>query len=286
MSFQIITDTCCDFPMEMYQQLNLTAVPMAVRFRGEEVTRFDDAWIKEIYQGLRQGESATTAAVNPQTWQETMEEHLKEGKDVLVLPLSSGLSTTYQSAMIAKSELEEKYPERSICVVDTLAASMGQGLFVWYACKLRDEGKDVKEVAQWCEDNKQNVCHWFTVDDLMYLKRGGRVGAATALMGTMLQIKPILHCNEEGKLVSVSKVRGRKAAIQGLAKKLEELGLPGENETCFISHGDCQEDAAYLEKILKERYGVKEVITSYIGAVIGSHSGPGTLALFFLGAHR
>lgn len=286
MKFQIITDTCCDFPVEMYQQLELVAVPMAVRFRGEEVARLDDAWIKEIYDGLRKGESATTAAVNPQTWQEIMEESLKVGKDVLVLPLSSGLSTTYQSAMIAKSELEGKYPERTIRVVDTLAASMGQGLFVWYACKLRDEGKSANEVADWCEDNKQNLCHWFTVDDLMYLKRGGRVSAATALMGTMLQIKPILHCNEEGKLVSVGKVRGRKAAIQGLAKKLEELGLPGENETCFISHGDCPEDAETLATIIREKYGVRTVITSYIGAVIGSHSGPGTLALFFLGAHR
>ena len=286
MKFQIITDTCCDFPAEMYQQLELAAVPMAVHFQGETVTRCDDAWIKEIYEGLRQGKVATTSAINPQTWQEEMEKHLKEGKDVLILPLSSGLSTTYQSAMIAKGEIEEAYPERTIRVVDTLAASMGQGLLVYYAAKLRDEGKSVDEVADWCEENKQNICLWFTVDDLMYLKRGGRVSAATALMGTMLQIKPILHCNEEGKLVSVAKARGRKAAIAGLAKKLEELGLSGRNDVCFISHGDCPEDAEVLANMFREKYGVTTVITSYIGAVIGSHSGPGTLALFFVGAHR
>lgn len=286
MKFQIITDTCCDFPVEMYQQLELVAVPMAVRFRGEEVARLDDAWIKEIYDGLRKGESATTAAVNPQTWQEIMEESLKEGKDVLVLPLSSGLSTTYQSAMIAKSELEEKYPERTIRVVDTLAASMGQGLFVWYACKLRDEGKSANEVADWCEDNKQNLCHWFTVDDLHFLKRGGRISATTAVLGSVLHIKPVLHVDDAGHLINVSKSRGRKASIQALAAKVGELcENPGE-QTMFICHGDCMEDAKYLESLIKEQYGVPQVFINLIGPVIGSHSGPGTLAVFFLGTSR
>ena len=199
---------------------------------------------------------------------------------------SSGLSTTYQSAVIAANDLSEQYPDRKILVVDTLCASMGQGLLVWYACQNRDAGLSLEENAQWCEDHKLNLCHWFTVDDLMYLKRGGRVSATTAIIGTMLQIKPILHVDDEGHLISVSKTRGRKASIQALAAKLEELGLEGENETVFISHGDCIEDAEYLASLIKERCGVKNVIISYIGGVIGSHSGPETLAFFFLGKHR
>ena len=286
MSFQIVTDTCCDFPRQMYQDLGLVAVPVTLTFQGQEITEYDDAWLKTLYDGLRQGQVATTAAVNPQQWQDAMSSVLEKGEDVLVLPLSSGLSTTCQSAMIAKSELEEKYPQRTIRVVDTLAASMGQGLLVYYACRHRDQGETVDQVADWCEEHKQNVCHWFTVDDLQYLKRGGRVSAATALLGTMLQIKPVLHCNEEGKLINVAKVRGRKASVEALAKKLGELGLPGENDVCFISHGDCPEDAKTLKKMIRETYGIKRVIISYIGAVIGSHSGPGTLALFFMGGHR
>ena len=286
MSFKIVTDTCCDFPRQMYQELDLVVVPMVLRFRDRDITEYEDAWLKELYDGLGKGQMATTSAVNPQQWQDAIEPVLAQGEDVLVLPLSSGLSTTYQSAVMAMTELQEKYPQRTIRVVDTLCASMGQGLLVFYACRHRDAGETVDQVADWCQQHRQNLCHWFTVDDLMYLKRGGRVGAATALMGTMLQIKPVLHCDEEGKLVNVGKARGRKAAIEALAKKLGELGLPCENDICFISHGDCPEDAAYLEKLLRERCGVKEVVTSYIGAVIGSHAGPGTLALFFLGGHR
>ena len=286
MAFQIITDTCCDFPQQMYKELELVAVPLTVNIKDTTVVEYDDAWLKGFYADLRAGVAASTSAINPQTWQDAMEKALAEGKDVLVLAFSSGLSTTYQSAMIAKSELEEKYPDRTIRVVDTLCASMGQGLLVWYACKEREAGKTVNEVADWCEDNKANLCHWFTVDDLMYLKRGGRISATTALMGSMLQIKPVLHCDDAGKLVSVAKARGRKAAIDALAKKVEETGLPGRNDICFISHGDCLEDAQRLEKILKEKCGVKEVVISYIGAVIGSHAGPGTLALFFMGGQR
>lgn len=286
MGFQIITDTCCDFPEQMYQELDVIAVPMAVTVQDTTVHEYDDAWLKKLYDDLRAGIPASTSAVNPQTWQDVMEPVLARGDDVVVIPLSSGLSTTYQSAMIAKSELEEKYPDRVIRVVDARAASMGQGLLVWYACKERDAGRTVEEVADWCDANADNICLWFTVDDLMYLKRGGRVSAATALMGTMLQIKPVLHCDNEGKLINVAKARGRKAAIEALAKKLGETGIPGRNDVCFISHGDCPEDAKVLENILKERYGVKEVVTSYIGAVVGSHAGPGTLALFFVGEHR
>ena len=286
MNYQIITDSCCDFPTELYQKLNLDFVPLTVEFRRDTFDDRNDDSLKDMYDGLRTGEPARTSAVNPSRWSEAMEKALSNGQDVLVLAFSSGLSTTYQSAVIAAEELGEKYPDRTIRVVDTLCASMGQGLLVWYACKKRDEGLSLEEVYQWVLDNRLHLCHWFTVDDLMYLKRGGRISAATALVGTMLQIKPVLHVDDEGHLINMAKARGRKAAIDSLVRKAQELGAGYDNSTMFISHGDCPEDAEYLAQQLKEKCGVKEILVSYVGAVIGSHSGPGTLALFFLGQHR
>ena len=286
MDFQIITDSCCDFPTPMYGQLGLTFVPLTVEFRGNTFDDKNDDTLKDMYQGLRAEEAAKTSAVNPSRWSQAMEKALAAGKDVLVLAFSSGLSTTYQSAVIAAEELKDAYPDRKIQVIDTLCASMGQGLLVWYACKKRDEGLSLDEVAQWVLDNRLHLCHWFTVDDLMYLKRGGRISAATALVGTMLQIKPLLHMDDEGHLINMAKTRGRKAAIDAMVKKAQELGAGYDNSTMFISHGDCLSDAEYLSRQLKEKCGVKDVVISYVGAVIGSHSGPGTLALFFLGSHR
>lgn len=286
MSYQILTDSCCDFPTEYYEKLNLTMVPLSVDFRGEVFDDKNDDSLKTLYAGLRAGEVARTAAVNPERWASAMEPVLSRGEDVLVIAFSSGLSTTYQSAVIAAEELKEKYPDRAIYVVDTLAASMGQGLLTWYACKKRDEGASLEEVRDWLEENKLHLCHWFTVDDLMYLKRGGRISAATAVVGTMLQIKPVLHMDDEGHLINMAKARGRKASLEALAKKAGELGTSYDNSTVFISHGDCIDDANYLAGLMKERYGVKDVVISYVGSVIGSHSGPGTVALFFLGTHR
>lgn len=286
MSYQIITDSCCDFPNETYQALNLVKVPLIVEFRGQVNDDRNDDSLKEMYDGLRSGEAAKTAAGNPQCWAQAIEPVLAAGEDALVMAFSSGLSTTYQSAVIAAEELKESYPDRKIFVVDTLCASMGQGLLVWYVCRKRQEGATIEESYAWAEENKFHLCHWFTVDDLMYLKRGGRISATTALVGTMLQIKPVLHMDDEGHLINMAKTRGRKASIDALAKKFAELGQGYDNSTVFISHGDCLEDAQYLESVLKQKYGVKEVIISYVGAVIGSHSGPGTLALFFLGQHR
>ncbi len=286
MDFQIITDSCCDFPTPMYGQLGLTFVPLTVEFRGNTFDDKNDDTLKDMYQGLRAGEVAKTSAVNPSRWSQAMEKALAAGKDVLVLAFSSGLSTTYQSAVIAAEELKDAYPDRKIQVIDTLCASMGEGLLVWYACQKRDEGLSLDEVAQWVLDNRLHLCHWFTVDDLMYLKRGGRISAATALVGTMLQIKPLLHVDDEGHLINMTKTRGRKAAIDAMVKKAQELGVGYDNSTMFISHGDCLSDAEYLSRQLKEKCGVKDVVISYVGAVIGSHSGPGTLALFFLGSHR
>ena len=284
--YRIVTDSCCDFPKDMVPQLDVTMVSLSLLFRGETHEDVTDEQIKTVYDALRAGESASTSAANPDRWAAAMEPSLAAGQDVLVMAFSSGLSTTYQSAVIAAQELGEKYPERTIKVVDTLCASMGQGLLVWYACQKRDAGLSLEELYTWCESTKMSLCHWFTVDDLMFLKRGGRISAATALVGTMLGIKPILHVDDEGHLISKSKVRGRKAALEALAAKAGELGLDGENDTMFVSHGDCLEDAEYVAKLVKEKYGAKQVIISYVGAVIGSHSGPGTVALFFLGKNR
>lgn len=286
MSYQIITDSCCDFTKERYEELELRPLPLTVTFRGESYPDRNDDSLRDMYAGLRAGEVAITAAVNPEHWKEGMEPILSAGEDILVLAFSSGLSTTYQSAVIAAEELRESYPDRKILVVDSLCASLGEGLLAYYAAKKRQAGMPIEELAQWLTDNRLHLCHWFTVNDLMYLKRGGRISAATAVMGTMLSIKPILHVDDEGHLISVGKARGRKASIQALAAKVGELAKGYDNPVMFISHGDCQEDAEYLAGLLKERYGVKEVYINYVGAVIGSHSGPGTLALFFLGEHR
>ncbi len=283
--FQIITDSCSDLPQEMIRDLQLCVIPMSIEYQGKSFLE-GDIPIEEIYGGLRKGESAQTAAINPETWSQAMEPFLKAGTDVLVISFSSGLSSTYQSAVIAGEELGEQYPDRKIRVVDSLCASMGQGLLVWYAANQCAEGRSIDEVTEWVESRKLNLCHWFTVDDLMFLKRGGRISSTTAVVGTMLQIKPVLHVDDEGHLISMAKARGRKAALQALVEKFYKTALPGENDTVFLSHGDCLEDAQYVAQLLKERCGVHNVVINYIGAVIGSHSGPGTVALFFLGDKR
>ena len=285
-NYQIITDSGCDLPESMLASLNIKAVPLTVNFRGRCLADSVDAGIQEIYAGLRAGEAATTSAVNPDTWASVMAPALENGQDVLVLTFSSGLSATYQSAVIAADDLREKYPQREIYVVDSLCASLGQGLLLYYACQKRDAGLTARELAAWLEENRLNLCHWFTVDDLMFLKRGGRISAATAVVGTMLQIKPVLHVDDEGHLINVGKARGRKASIQTLAQKAVELGEGFDNSTMFICHGDCPEDAEYLAQLVKEKCNVKDVFIGYIGAVIGSHAGPGTLALFFMGKNR
>ena len=284
--YKIITDSGCDLPKDMLERMDVKAVSLIVNFKGEARGDSVDEGIREMYADLRAGEVATTSAVNPTRWEEVMEPELKDGKDLLVIAFTSGLSTTYQSAVIAASELAERYPDRNIKVVDSLCASLGQGLLVHYAVQKKAEGLSLDELAAWLEENRYHLCHWFTVDDLMFLKRGGRVSATTAVVGTMLKIKPVLHVDDEGHLISKAKARGRKASIEALAAKAVELGGGFDNSTMFICHGDCIEDAEYLANLVKEKCGVKEVFIGFTGAVIGSHSGPGTLALFFLGNKR
>ena len=284
--YKIITDSGCDLPKQWLSKLDVQTVPLIVNYKGEALEDSVDGEIRSIYAGLRAGEAASTSAVNPSRWEALMEPVLVQGQDLLVISFSSGLSTTYQSAVIAANELQEKYPERKIIVVDSLSASLGQGLLVWYACQKKAEGLSLAELAAWLEENRHHLCHWFTVDDLMYLKRGGRISATTALVGTMLKIKPVLHMDDEGHLINMFKARGRKASIEALADKAAELGAGYDNSTMFICHGDCIEDAQYLEQLVREKCGVKDVLIGYTGAVIGSHSGPGTLALFFMGQKR
>ena len=285
--YKIVTDSSCDFTKEQYAQLGLTYVPLKLNYKGETLESFTEPEdLKAFYDGIRAGEMPTTSAANPEDWAQVIEPVLKEDKDVLVLAFTSGMSTTYQSAVIAAGDLQEQYPHRKIIVVDTLCAALGQGLLAWYACQKRDEGMGLEELAAWVEETKMHLCHWVTVNDLFHLKRGGRVSATTAVVGTMLSIKPIIHVSDEGKLVNVGKVRGRKASIEHVAAKLGELGEGYNNETVYIVHGDCPEEAEQLANIVKEKYGVKNVLIGYVDAVIGAHTGPGVLALFFLGKHR
>ena len=285
MSYQIITDSCSDLTEAQLQQWQVTCVPLTVHYNGEEHRNFTDpVAVKAFYDQLREGVTATTSAVNPDGWAEAMEPALRDGRDVLVLTFSSALSATCQSAVIAAEELRQKYPRRTIHVVDTLCAALGQGLLVWYACRKRDAGMTVDELAAWVEEHKTKICHWVTVDDLSHLKRGGRISATSAIVGTMLNVKPIIHVDDEGRLINTAKVRGRKVAMDYLVKRYGETRT--DTDTLFIAHGDCPEDAAALEEKVRRQFGVKNVITGYVGPVIGAHTGPGVLVLFFLGTHR
>lgn len=287
--YVIVTDSSCDLPDKLAKELNLVLLPLSFHLGGKEYHNYLDERempIHEFYQRIRRGESCTTSAVNVDAYKKAMEPLLQEGKDILDIAFSSGLSATYSSAKIACDELAEKYPERKIFAVDTLAASLGQGLLVTLAAQRKRSGKSIEEVRDWVEENKLHLCHWFTVDDLNHLKRGGRVSGAAALFGTMLNIKPVLHVDDEGHLIPVGKVRGRRASLDALADHMEQTAVDPASQTVFISHGDCREDADYLAEEIKRRMGVKEFVIHDVGPVIGTHSGPGTMALFFLGTKR
>jgi DegV family protein with EDD domain len=288
-SYVIVTDCACDLPVSLIQELELEVLPLYFEIDG---TLYPDTPddppmdYKTFYQRLRSGAPASTAAANPSDFIKYLEPVLQEGKDALILSFSSGLSSTYGAGVLTASELSEQYPGRKIYTVDTLCASLGQGLLIWYAAKMRQSGASMEAVRDWVEENKLRLCHWFTVDDLMFLKRGGRLSAASALLGTMLSIKPILHVDNDGHLVPVGKARGRSASLRALMEHMKETAVnPGE-QTIFISHGDSEEDARRLYKMIQEEIGVKDVLISPICPTIGVHSGPGTIALFFIGSGR
>ena len=283
--YVIMTDSSCDLPSELAAELNLTVLPLYFYIAGQgRYNYLDNREMdpKEFYDHLRSGMMSTTSAVNVGMFQAKMSQIVSTGRDILCISFSSGLSTTYQSAAIAAKAVMEEHKTCTVKVIDSTAASLGQGLLVYLAALEKKKGKSLEEVAQFVEDTKQHICHWFTVDDLNHLKRGGRVAAA--LVGTMLQMKPVMHVDEEGHLIPMSKVRGRKASIAALAEKLDELAE--DTDVVFISHGDCEEDARALESMIREKHEVQTFVINYVGPVIGSHSGPGTLALFFRGKHK
>ena len=288
-SYVIVTDSSADLSAQMAEKAGVQVLPLRFTVGGKTYYNWPDNREmdpKVFYRMLREGEVATTAAVNISQYLDMLEPILQSGTDVLVLSFSSGLSATYDSSRLAAEELREKYPQRKIFAVDTLCASLGQGLLVWHAAQLKDQGKSIEEVRDWAEENKLHLCHQFTVDDLHFLKRGGRISATTAVVGTMLKIKPVLHVDDGGKLVNIGKARGRKASLKALVDRMEETAIDPAGQTVFISHGDCMEDAEYVAGLVKERMGVQDVRINYVGPVIGAHSGPGTLALFYLGSRR
>ena len=286
-NYVIITDSSCDLAPETLKEWSVESINLTFHLDGSSQEYINSDMPSGVfYQRMREGSVFKTAAANMEDFCQVFEQKLQEGVDILYLGFSSGLSNTVCAGQMAATELMEKYPERRITVIDTLCASAGQGMVVYLAVQKKQSGASMEEVAAYVNGLLPNLCHWFTVDDLVYLKRGGRVSAATALLGGILNIKPILHVDDEGHLISMSKVRGRRQSIQALAKKYEETALSPENGPYFISHGDCMDDAKALENCIFEKYGVKATLIADIGPVIGSHSGPGTLALFFLGRNR
>ena len=286
--YWIVTDSATDLPKSYIDaQEQFQVLPITITLEGQTlVPDGTDEYARNIYAQLRAGKVVTTAQINSETWKENYEALLKNGQDVLSIVFSSGLSGTCQAAMLAARELREKYPERLLVVIDSLCASMGEGLLVHHALQNRAAGMSLEDNAAWVRDNVQHLAHWFTVDDLMFLLRGGRVSAASAYLGTMMRIKPILNVDEEGHLIPREKVQGRKRSIHHLLDKMKEHVVDPENQVIFISHGDCLTDAEFVAEEVRRRLGVKTVRINYVGPVIGNHSGPGTMALFFLGKER
>ena len=286
-AFRIFTDSGCDISPSMLTEWGVQLEALTFRFNDseKEYTNQDMA-PQEFYKKMREGGIAKTAAVNSESFMHAFEDALKQGLDVLYVGFSSGISNTYNAARIAAEELRAKYPERKIFVIDTLTASAGEGLLVWLAVKKMREGATVEEIAAYLEDLIPSVCAWFTVDNLTYLKRGGRVSPTTAIIGNALHIKPVMHVDDAGKLTKVTTAHGRKKSIAAMAAKYKETAKDPAGGHVFISHGDCEDDAKFLAKLLQEQSGVEVELITDVGPVIGAHSGPGTLALFFVGTER
>ena len=287
--YVIMTDSSCDLPAGLAEEMGLSVLPLTVLIEDKTYTNYLDEReiaFSEIYAKLRTKCPAKTSAVNMHEFLGPMEEIVKSGRDILYIGFSSGLSGTYNAGAAAAREIAEKYPERKVLAVDSLAASMGQGLLVYLAWQEKQKGMDIDALYQWVLDNRLHLVHYFTIDDLMFLKRGGRISGATAVVGSMLSIKPVMHVDDEGHLIKVGTARGRKASIRALADQVGKRAIDPENQVMFISHGDCINDAKYLEEQLRTRFRVKDVVISYVGPVIGAHSGPGTVALFFYGTER
>lgn len=290
MGYRIVTDSCCNLPEDMIDEFGLHIFPLTFSVGDEHYQSYlkgEKTDLSKFYEMMREGKVFTTSLPNLNDADAALREILDAGDDVLYIGFSSGLSGTYEAIDLLMKSLSEEYPDRTLASVDTLAASLGEGLLVWYAAQMREDGASLEEVKQWLEDNKLHLAHWFTVDDLMFLFRGGRVTKTSAWAGTVLNIKPVMHVDDEGHLIPLEKVRGRKKSLNALVKHMEQTATaPVEDQTVFITHGDCIEDAEYLAELVRERFGVKDIVINYVDPVIGSHSGPGTMALFFLASER
>ena len=287
--FVLATDSSCDLSQELAEKFELTVVPLTVNINGETFTNYLDGReisFEAFYDCSRAKAEIKTSCPSLEAFEKAFTEILESGKDILYIGFSSALSATTQNAKITAEELSDKYPDAKIIVVDSLCASMGQGLLIKYVYDEKQKGGSIEEVAQYAEDIKLNICHWFTVTDLMHLKRGGRISAATAIAGTALNVKPVMHVDNEGRLINVGKARGRKASLQALLEHMKETAVNPKEQTVYISHGDCEDEVKEFAKQIKKELGVKEVVTNIIGPVIGGHTGAGVVALFFFGSER
>ncbi|WP_396335131.1 DegV family protein [Clostridium sp.] len=284
----IFTDSCCDLPINFVKENNIEVMHLRVNFKGEDIP--DDLGesinYKNFYKFIRNGEMPTTSQVNIGEFQEKFGKYVNEGYAIIYIGFSSALSGCINSARLAMENIKLDNENADITIIDSKSASMGLGLLVFYAAKMLKDGKSKDEIVSWVEENKVRVNHWFTVDDLNHLKRGGRISSSVAIVGTMLSIKPVMHVDDEGKLTPVSKVKGRKKSIKVLQEKITEKIVNPEEQTIFISHGDCLEEAEHLKELITSEIKVRDVIINNIGPVIGSHAGPGTIALFFIGDSR
>lgn len=285
-NYRIVTDSACDMGAYL-AEWGVQSVSLTLKFEGEDKIQYNDE-VEPVafYDRMRGGGIAKTSAVNPDEFIKCFEPILDAGEDILYIGFSSGLSTTCNSGRLAAEKLAVKYPDRKMMVIDSLSASAGFGMLVYLAVKKKNEGASLEENAEYIESLIPRMCHWFTVDDLVYLKRGGRISPTVAFVGGVLGIKPVLHMDNEGHLVNKFKVRGRRAAVKALADKLGELMTDKSQGPVFICHADCESDASLLSSMIKETYGLDTDITVFTGPVIGAHAGPGTLALFFIGNER
>lgn len=287
--YKIVTESTADLTPELIERFGITVIPMSFNIGGKEYLNYPDGRElsqKNFYNLIREGKMSTTSAVNITQFEECFIPILESGSDILYIAFSSGLSSTYNTAVIVAEQLKEKFPQRKILIADSLTASMGEGLLVCRAAQLRQEGMEINQLCNWVKKECLHLCGWFTVDDLMHLYRGGRLSAMSARIGTVMSIKPVLHVDDEGHLVAMMKVRGRKQAIEALLEKAKELSVDIENNMVFISHADCIEAAQGLAEAIKAQLNPAEIVIGDIGPVIGSHTGPGAVALFFFGSKR
>lgn len=287
--YVIVTDSTSDLPKEIVEELGIRVIPLTFELSGNSYVDHpdeQDLGIHEFYDRLRKGEKSVTSMVNTETFIEYFEPILEDDCDILYIAFSSGLSGTYNASLLAIQELMEEYNDSKILAVDSKAASIGEGLLVYTAAKKKEAGLSIDELYDWIIKNHLKVCHWFTVDDLNHLKRGGRVNAISATIGTALNVKPILHVDNEGHLIPMYNVRGRKKSLCALLDNMVKTCTNPEEQVVFIGHGDAKEDAEFLAQLIREKFNIKDIIIGYVGPVIGTHSGPGTIALFFFGTQR